>query len=100
MPSSTRLPGAVGELLHELPDALLQRPGRGNAPDTDPLDRVRDQLRVHQDQQLRIEDAGIATHPLVDANVGVFMGIMGQDYAFLPTLDDEDVIQCVTMIEK
>lgn len=40
-----------------------------------------------------LEDAGIATHPLGDSNVGVFMGIMGQDYAFLPTLDDEDVIE-------
>ena len=35
-----------------------------------------------------LEDAGISPHPLADANVGVFMGIMGQDYAFLPTLDD------------
>ena len=39
-----------------------------------------------------MEDAGIPTSPLVDANVGVFMGIMGSDYAFLPTLDDEDII--------
>ena len=40
-----------------------------------------------------LEDAGIATHPLADSRVGVFMGIMGQDYAFLPTLDDEQVIR-------
>ena len=40
-----------------------------------------------------LEDAGIATQPLADSNVGVFMGIMGQDYAFLPTLDDADVIR-------
>ena len=40
-----------------------------------------------------MEDAGIATQPLTEKNVGVFMGIMGQDYAFLPTLDDEEVIQ-------
>ncbi len=40
-----------------------------------------------------LEDAGISPHPLTDANVGVFMGIMGQDYAFLPTLDDLDVIK-------
>lgn len=40
-----------------------------------------------------LEDAGIATAPLADSNVGVFMGIMGQDYAFLPTLDDQHVIE-------
>lgn len=40
-----------------------------------------------------LEHAGISPHPLVDSNVGVFMGIMGQDYAFLPHLDDEDVIK-------
>ena len=40
-----------------------------------------------------MEDAGIATAPLLESNVGVFMGIMGSDYAFLPTLDDEDVIK-------
>lgn len=40
-----------------------------------------------------LEDAGISPHPLTDANVGVFMGIMGQDYAFLPQLDDEDLIK-------
>ena len=40
-----------------------------------------------------LEDAGIATQPLADTNVGVFMGIMGQDYAFLPTLDDTEVIK-------
>ncbi len=40
-----------------------------------------------------LEHAGISPHPLADANVGVFMGIMGQDYAFLPNLDDEEVIK-------
>ena len=40
-----------------------------------------------------LEDAGIPTSPLADPSVGVFMGIMGSDYAFLPTLDDEDVIK-------
>ena len=39
-----------------------------------------------------LEHAGISPHPLTDANVGVFMGIMGQDYAFLPTLDDQQVV--------
>ena len=39
-----------------------------------------------------MEHAGIPLSPLPDRNVGVFMGIMGQDYAFLPTLDDQDVI--------
>ena len=34
-----------------------------------------------------LEDAGISSHPLTDSNVGVFMGIMGQDYAFVPTMD-------------
>ncbi len=40
-----------------------------------------------------LEHAGIATQPLADANVGVFMGIMGQDYAFLPRLGDEEIIK-------
>ncbi len=40
-----------------------------------------------------LEDAGISPHPLAEVNVGVFMGIMGQDYAFLPSLDDEHVIR-------
>ena len=40
-----------------------------------------------------LEHAGISPHPLKDANVGVFMGIMGQDYAFLPRLDDEEIIK-------
>ena len=40
-----------------------------------------------------LEHAGISSAPLADSNVGVFMGIMGQDYAFLPQLDDEDVIK-------
>ena len=40
-----------------------------------------------------LEDAGISPHPLTDSNVGVFMGIMGQDYAFIPTMDDIDVVK-------
>lgn len=40
-----------------------------------------------------LEDAGIPTQPLRESNVGVFMGIMGQDYAFIPSLDDVDVIK-------
>lgn len=40
-----------------------------------------------------LEHAGISPHPLADSNVGVFMGIMGQDYAFLPQLDDEEVVK-------
>lgn len=40
-----------------------------------------------------LEHAGISPAPLADSNVGIFMGIMGQDYAFLPELDDEDVIK-------
>ncbi len=40
-----------------------------------------------------LEDAGIPASPLADSNVGVFMGIMGSDYAFLPTLDDEDIVK-------
>jgi acyl transferase domain-containing protein len=46
-----------------------------------------------ENSYLAMEDAGICPRPLADANVGVFMGIMGQDYAFLPTLDDENVIE-------
>ena len=46
-----------------------------------------------ENSYLAMENAGIATSPLADPNVGVFMGIMGQDYAFLPTLDDEGVIE-------
>ena len=40
-----------------------------------------------------LEDAGISSYPLADSNVGVFMGIMGQDYAFLPQLDDDQIIK-------
>ncbi len=40
-----------------------------------------------------LEDAGVAAYPLEDPNVGVFMGIMGQDYAFLPSLDDEHIVR-------
>ena len=40
-----------------------------------------------------LEDAGVSPHPLTDSNVGVFMGIMGQDYAFIPTMDDIDVVK-------
>lgn len=39
-----------------------------------------------------LEDAGIPVAPLDDPNVGVFMGLMGQDYAFLPQLDDQHII--------
>ncbi len=40
-----------------------------------------------------LENAGIATAPLVDNNVGVFMGIMGQDYAFLPRLENAEIVE-------
>ncbi len=40
-----------------------------------------------------LEDAGVPTQPLADSSVGVFMGIMSQDYAFLPRLTDVDVIE-------
>ena len=40
-----------------------------------------------------MEDAGIPTSPMADKNVGVFMGLMGSDYAFLPTLEDDHVIK-------
>lgn len=40
-----------------------------------------------------LEHSGIATKPLADNNVGVFMGIMGQDYAFLPSLEDRELIE-------
>ena len=40
-----------------------------------------------------MEDAGIPTAPLSDSNVGVFMGIMGSDYAFLPSLDNHEIIE-------
>ena len=40
-----------------------------------------------------LEDAGIPTAPLEDRNVGVFMGIMGQDYAFLPRLEDSHIVE-------
>ena len=40
-----------------------------------------------------MEDAGVPTSPLKDSNVGVFMGIMGSDYAFLPKLDDDYIIK-------
>jgi len=39
-----------------------------------------------------LEDAGICTSPLPDPRVGVFMGIMGQDYAFLPHLEDQNIV--------
>ena len=45
-----------------------------------------------ENSQHALENAGIATQPLADANVGVFMGIMGQDYAFLPRLGDDEII--------
>ena len=40
-----------------------------------------------------LEDAGIPTKPIPETNVGVFMGIMGQDYAFLPSLEDKEIIE-------
>lgn len=40
-----------------------------------------------------LEDAGIAADAIDDRNVGVFMGIMSQDYAFLPSLEDRGVIE-------
>ncbi len=40
-----------------------------------------------------IEHAGICPQPLADNKVGVFMGIMGQDYAFLPKLDDSKIVE-------
>ncbi|MEL7499891.1 MAG: SDR family NAD(P)-dependent oxidoreductase [Planctomycetota bacterium] len=40
-----------------------------------------------------MEHAGIPTAPLGDASVGVFMGIMGSDYAFLPKLEDDHIIR-------
>lgn len=39
-----------------------------------------------------LEDAGLCTQPLDDANVGVFMGIMSQDYAQLHRVEDVDAI--------
>ena len=39
-----------------------------------------------------LEHAGICPHPLADNKVGVFMGIMGQDYAFLPKLDNPEIV--------
>ena len=40
-----------------------------------------------------IEHAGICPRPLADNKVGVFMGIMGQDYAFLPKLEDSKIVE-------
>lgn len=45
-----------------------------------------------ENSYLAMEHAGIPSAPLKDSNVGVFMGIMGQDYAFLPKLDDQNMI--------
>ncbi len=39
-----------------------------------------------------LEDAGIPTHPLSDSNVGVFMGIMSQDYGELLSAHDVELI--------
>lgn len=39
-----------------------------------------------------LEDAAISPHPLPDTNVGVFMGIMSQDYNQLHITDDVEVI--------
>ena len=46
-----------------------------------------------QNSYRALEDAGIPTAPIADSNVGVFMGIMGSDYAFLPTLDDDHIVK-------
>ena len=46
-----------------------------------------------ENSYLALEHAGISPYPLADPNVGVFMGIMGQDYAFLPSLDDQYIIE-------
>ncbi|MEM7784834.1 MAG: SDR family NAD(P)-dependent oxidoreductase [Planctomycetota bacterium] len=46
-----------------------------------------------ENSYLAMEDAGIPVAPLADSNVGVFMGIMGSDYAFLPSLDDDHIIK-------
>ena len=40
-----------------------------------------------------LEDAGIAPQSGGEKNVGVFMGIMGSDYAFLPSLEDSEIIE-------
>lgn len=40
-----------------------------------------------------LEHAGIPTSPLADSNVGVFMGIMGLDYAYLPQIEKEGVLE-------
>ncbi len=40
-----------------------------------------------------IEHAGICPQPLADNKVGVFMGIMGQDYAFLPKLENPEIVE-------
>ena len=40
-----------------------------------------------------LEDAGIAPQSDGEKNVGVFMGIMGSDYAFLPSLEDSEIIE-------
>ena len=42
---------------------------------------------------LALENAGLDIPALRETGVGVFMGIMGQDYAFLPSLDDETVVK-------
>lgn len=39
-----------------------------------------------------MEDAGVPTQPLPDSKVGVFMGIMSQDYAQLHSVGDIEVI--------
>lgn len=52
------------------------------------------QHRMLLEQSYRaMEHAGIPTSPLADNRVGVFMGIMGQDYAFLPRLDDPEIVE-------
>lgn len=88
-----------------LPGKMYTREG-GFLPDIAEFDaaffHISDQEACWIDPQHRLllensyrafEHAGIPTHPLEDTNVGVFMGIMGQDYAFLPRLEDDEVIK-------
>lgn len=55
---------------------------------TDPQHRL-----LLENTYYALEDAGISPHPLADANVGVFMGMMAQDYAFLQSWEDENIIK-------
>ena len=55
---------------------------------TDPQHRM---LLEHSYRAM--EHAGICPRPLADNAVGVFMGIMGQDYAFLPRLENAEIVE-------